>query len=229
MTSPNLRLFLGVKPSLDAIHALTRCASAMRALAAEQGVRARWVAPASYHVTLKFLGWSRPGAVDAIRDAVRAAVGATPRFEIGLRGVGAFPEPGRARVIWAGVVDPAGHLSRLAAIVDETLAGLGYPRDERGFHAHVTLARVRELADVGGLLVPWSEQEFSKTSVSSVTLYESEMKSTGSEYLVRAEMALESGSEGGKRQTRGLKRPHRDSTDVPGRPAPEPEETDDGQ
>ena len=54
-------------------------------------------------------------------------------------GLGAFPSPGSARVLWYGVADPDG---RLAALAGDLTGALGL--DGRGpFRPHVTLARAR--------------------------------------------------------------------------------------
>ena len=82
----------------------------------------------NFHVTLKFLGGIDDARVPSVSDALRAAVGRHARFEIELGGLGAFPSPTRARVLWAGVVSGEGSLAALAATVDVALAALGFPR-----------------------------------------------------------------------------------------------------
>ena len=203
--SDKVRLFVGVRVSMATVEALTDAASAMRAVADGAGAEIRWVSPATYHVTVKFIGWSRREAIDAIRDSLIGAFAGREPFEITTRGVGAFPKPARARVIWAGVREPSGSLEALAAAADEALGALGIERDTRAFHPHVTLGRVKKFADVESVLLPWSEQMFSKTRVDAVTLYESVIKAKGSEYNVLANFALEAASKGSKRQTESLK------------------------
>ena len=62
--------------------------------------------------------------------------------------------------------------------------------EPRRFHAHVTLARLREPREVGDVLLPLSEQVFSITRVDSIHLYESVTKPSGSEYVSIARRAL---------------------------------------
>ena len=57
------------------------------------------------------------------------------------------------------------------------------------------------LADVTAVLAPHAAQIFSETWVESVVLYESVMKSIGSEYSVRAEWPLEGPKKPRKRQS----------------------------
>jgi len=75
--------------------------------------------------------------------------------------------------------------------IDTALADLGFPAETRAYHPHVTLGRLREPKSVESVLEPYSEHLFSKTSVDSVVLYESKLKSTGSEYEIRHEWPLE--------------------------------------
>ena len=102
-----------------------------------------WVAEANLHVTLKFLGQIDDARVEPIAEAIRAVAARTPPFDLEVRGLGAFPTPGRPRVVWVGL-EPAAPLAALAAEVDRMLGALGVARETRPFAAHVTLGRVRE-------------------------------------------------------------------------------------
>lgn len=182
----NLRLFVGVPVSLETVDALSGAAESLARRAHQARVRVRWLAPATYHVTLKFLGWCRAEVVDAVTDAVRDACAGSEPFRFRAERLGAFPSPARATVVWAGVDDRAGRLAALADRLDARLAGLGFPREPRRFHPHVTIGRLREPTDVTEVLLPLSEQVFSETRVSDVTLFESRTKSDGSEYTAVA-------------------------------------------
>lgn len=100
----------------------------------------RWTPAESWHITLVFLG-SVPGPqIAVIEDALAAAAQASNAFRLGIDGtVGRFS----SRVLWAAVQGEAEALGALAGEVQERLAGAGVAIDERGFHAHVTLARAR--------------------------------------------------------------------------------------
>lgn len=199
-----IRLFVGVEISLAAVRELAAAAESLRRKARAAGLRVRWLAPEQYHVTLKFLGWSRPEAVGAIADALVEPIAEVGSFAITGRGQGAFPRADRARVLWAGVDDPAGGLARLAEIVETALEPAGFAREERDFHPHVTLGRIRQPADLGALLGAGSEKMFRESRVGSVTLFESVLKSSGSEYRVRARWGLREAAAAAKRQTESL-------------------------
>jgi 2'-5' RNA ligase len=198
------RLFIGVRVSMATVAALGEARRALIETAAAAGLRIRWAPPASYHVTLQFLGWTRPEAIEAIRDRVGRALATQRGCRVRTVGGGAFPEASRGRVLWAGVEDRTAGLARLAAAIRVETEALGYVPEKRAFHPHVTLGRAKEFADLSGMLVALAEQNFSETSVESVVLFESLMKSSGSEYHERAVWPLEGGSKASKRQTSSL-------------------------
>lgn len=209
---PSLRLFIGARVSLATVRALDDAVGVMRR--AESAVRPRWVAPATYHVTLKFLGWSRPEAVVALRDRVGAALAGVRAVEIECRGLGAFPSADKARVVWAGI-DPAGagRLAEMVERIERATAELGFPREKRAWHGHVTLGRVRTPGDVRGLLEAASEQTYRHSWVDALVLFESQMKKEGSEYTEIASWSLESDSKAPRRHTAAVE--HVETDEVP--------------
>jgi 2'-5' RNA ligase len=196
-----MRLFLGVPVSLATVRALEETALALQSSLGH--LRVRWVAPACYHVTLKFLGWTRPPVVEALRDRIgRDLVGARAG-EIEVRGLGAFPSLHKGRILWAGVNQPGAELlGRLAERVEMASTALGFAAESRRFHPHVTLARWKEPGDLAAAITPHSEQTYRSTWVDSVVLYQSKTKSGGSEYITLASWPLESSSKPYRRHTR---------------------------
>jgi len=126
-------------------------------------------------------------------------------------------------VLWAGVED-GGALARLAQSIGDAMVGLGFAREARAYHPHVTIARLNPRA-IREVVLPMSEQMFGDTKVDAVTLFESETKSTGSVYRevrkIAFKRARNAPPEAEKRQTAALE---------PGLPGREPDEalTDDG-
>jgi RNA 2',3'-cyclic 3'-phosphodiesterase len=196
-----VRLFVGVRISVAAAEAIAKAAERLREASATQGLKPRWVMPTNYHITLKFLGWVHAPLIGALDDSIGEALADAEGFEIESAGIGAFPKPERARILWAGARDPAGRLADLAERVDRAAVKLGFEPEARAFHPHVTIARLKQPGDVGGLLEEVSEQEFRKSAIDSVVLFESEMKSTGSEYRPRAFWQLDRAGSGSRRQT----------------------------
>jgi 2'-5' RNA ligase len=103
----------------------------------------RWADPAGMHLTLSFLGELDDARLaDATAAAIEAAADSQP-FTLRLAGLGSFGPPRAPRVIWAGV---GGDVQRLVEL-QERLAGAlearGFPREQRPFAPHLTLARLK--------------------------------------------------------------------------------------
>lgn len=115
----------------------------------------RWTDPDAWHVTLAFLGWTHPSAVSSIVASMRDVAPTGSAATLSTGGLGAFPSPGRARVLWYGIEDPDGLLAGQSAGLHHALRIEG----SEGFRPHLTLARARReplrLRDaIGGLVAP---------------------------------------------------------------------------
>jgi 2'-5' RNA ligase len=150
-----------------------------------------WVAPQNLHLTLRFLGEIDSAAAAAVEGRL-APPFETPAFEVGLSGLGTFPPAGPPRAIWLAVSGGATALSDLSREVDARLAGLGLPMEERGFHAHLTLGRVKRpvgprLPDV---MAAAGTADAGRCLVDHVTLFESRLSPSGATYCVIATSRL---------------------------------------
>jgi 2'-5' RNA ligase len=101
----------------------------------------RWTAPDALHVTLKFLGEVAAERRSAIEGALQDAVGIAQPFELRLAGIGGFPSLRRARVFWLGARADA-PLLQLQRLIEQRLEPIGFEREARSFHPHVTVGRV---------------------------------------------------------------------------------------
>jgi len=201
--SAGKRLFVGIRVSVPAANALAATAESLQRRAKDARIDIKWVAPANYHVTLKFLGFTREDAIAAVRDALDDALVGVAPLKFRVARLGAFSSLDKASVLWAGVEGTP--LDDVAMRVDQAMAAIGFASEKRAFHAHVTLGRLRETRPVRDLVLPLSEQMFSDTRVDGVTLFESETKSSGSVYRdlhrVSFKTPVDRGLEAEKRQT----------------------------
>ena len=101
---------------------------------------ARWVPSERRHVTIRFLGSVAAGEIDLVRRALGSSASAVAPIQTHLTGLGAFPSPRRARVLWAGVDDRAGRLAGLAMALDGALPP-AFRTETRAFRPHLTVAR----------------------------------------------------------------------------------------
>jgi 2'-5' RNA ligase len=144
----------------------------------------RWVPPTNLHVTMKFLGAIDAPLVTAIRDAIRPIAAKTRTFRARARGLGAFPDLTSPRVLWLGTDAEGGAIDGLAAAIEDALHGIGIAKDKRKFHAHVTLARVKDAGglSLGALFEQVGSSDCGDGPVSEVVVYRSDTKPSGAEY-----------------------------------------------
>lgn len=137
--NPPVRAFIAFELSLDVRKALGDLIGGLARV--RRGVR--WCEPGQTHITLKFFGDLPEATLHSVIDAVTPATVSARPIEVAIRGTGSFGPGDRIRVIWAGVEDPSGDLLRLQGALEEALEPLGFPREGRPFHPHLTLGRVR--------------------------------------------------------------------------------------
>lgn len=171
------RLFLAVELPEDAREKL---AAHLRDGLGGRPLPGRAVAPASWHLTLRFLGGT---PAERRAELVRAMREAHPGGGFALRfgGLGAFPRPARATVLWLGVEEGAERLGALAAVAEDAARRAGFPAEERPFSAHLTLSRIRPAQDVRPLLerVPAFRE---RIPVDAIVLFRSHLGPGGARY-----------------------------------------------
>lgn len=155
--------------------------------------RARWVAADGVHLTLAFLGAVALDRVPAVGEATARAAARHRPLDLVVRGAGTFGRPSSPRVLWLGVDGDLRALASLQRDVTGELEPLGFPRDERAFTPHLTLARARD--DRGDASLATAAErlgrvEAGQAHVTRVLLFESHLGSRGARYEVRVEAPL---------------------------------------
>ena len=111
----------------------------------------RWVPAEHLHVTVAFFAEVADRRLDDLVERLGRAAARRTSFEAAIAGGGAFPNPARARVVWAGLdLDEHGHteLTRLATGARAAASRAGVAVDGQRFRPHVTLARVGQPQEV---------------------------------------------------------------------------------
>lgn len=104
----------------------------------------RWVDVASLHVTLAFLGEIDTSHLEAATQAAASVASGHTSFLLRLASIGAFGSARSPRVIWVGLDGAKARLLALQAALANDLAARGFPREERPFAPHLTLARIKK-------------------------------------------------------------------------------------
>lgn len=174
-----MRTFVAIDLSDAVLAALKTLQKNLRQAFTQTGVegpggRIRWTRPEGIHLTLQFLGEISAHQANAVIAALQAMPPAPP-FEVEVRGLGVFPNPRRARVLWAGVEAPP-PLEALAHLVQQALAPAGFTPEERDFKPHLTLARFDsppKTEPLKALLQENSSAAFGSFTASRFFLYQS--------------------------------------------------------
>jgi 2'-5' RNA ligase len=185
MENESIRTFIAVDMPAESKRALRVLQDSLK-----KGSRApvKWVDPGSIHLTLKFLGATGAGLVPRILEVIAGAVRGVKPFPVELKGLGAFPNLNRARVVWVGL---AGDIEKLAVIqgrIEVGLVPLGFPAEGRAFSPHFTLGRVREQASpderrrLGELIAATTFDAGGRFTVEAVHLIKSQLTREGPIY-----------------------------------------------
>ena len=140
---PMGRLFVGVALTDDA-----RAATAAH-LGPLSPLPGRPAPPNNWHFTLRFLG---PTTALQFERLLHGLSELPKSLSLRLGGLGAFPKTQRANVLWLGLEESSAELVALAALAEESAVAAGFSPEERPFHPHVTLSRLRPPHDLRTLV-----------------------------------------------------------------------------
>jgi 2'-5' RNA ligase len=153
----------------------------------------RWVGAAGMHLTLKFLGEITEEQAARVSSVLETIAPRHRAFDLVLESTGAFP-PGRRspRVLWVGVV-PAPPLLAFQENIEGEMEKLGFPREKRPFHPHLTLGRMKFPARLDLLIQELNKHQgrrFGEMRVEKFTFFQSTLRPSGAEYTVLKEFGL---------------------------------------
>ena len=193
MRPETVRAFLAVELPLEARSAL---AAVVAGLDAARLRHLRTVRPESIHLTIRFLGEVPAAQTAAIAAAVSEPAADWTPFELELGGVGAYPSPGRARVLWVGLAGDLARLIDLHGEVADVLASLGFAREARPYSPHLTVARIGDRASASDrrqavkVLHGLEFQQGLPFSAGSVDLMKSELRREGARHYPLARISF---------------------------------------
>ena len=112
-------------------------------LGAAKDPSVKWVYPGSIHLTLKFMGNVDIEAIPQIANVMEKSIEDTKPFSLTLSELGTFPNARSPRVVWADLKGDIEILSGLQKHLEQSLAAIGFPPENKPFSPHLTLGRVR--------------------------------------------------------------------------------------
>jgi 2'-5' RNA ligase len=154
----------------------------------------KWVRPEAIHLTLKFLGSIRQEDVERISQALAPVLADGESFEVRVLGMGCFPNPRNPRVVWLGVDQGKDALASLQRAIEQKMAELSFPPEDRPFSPHLTLGRVRSPRGRAGLAQALEKHqgvEIGTFQAQEVILFRSELRPSGAVYTKLGEFPLQ--------------------------------------
>ena len=175
-----MRLFVGIhlaKDILEEVNHFIQLSS--RNITSHHGLK--WTRPENLHFTLKFFGEVPHSRLDDVKQALSQAVIHHEPFLLKLGKAGSFPAKGIPRIIWLGVATGESQLVKLAGSIENACFGHGFPKEDKPFSPHLTIARLKEVSPGVKFIEP--EFQFENTMiVEEFSLIESQLYPTGPVY-----------------------------------------------
>jgi RNA 2',3'-cyclic 3'-phosphodiesterase len=173
-----IRSFIAVETPKDVRDGISALQANLKPAA---GSSVRWVANDNLHLTLIFLGEVEENFLNKVKEQLTSAVKTVKSFEANLNGIGAFPSQRSPRIIWIGMDKGKDEAIDLQATVEKPLITIGYKPEDRKFHPHLTVGRVK-----GVIKDPAKIFETNYTSrnfpVKSIVLFKSTLRPEGPVY-----------------------------------------------
>ena len=174
--SDSIRAFISLPVAPDVIKCIVRC---QKELAREAGEVVRWTEEEQIHLTLQFLGNISLTELDEIQTRL---AGIMAPLKLRTQGLGGFPPLRNPRVIWAGLEGDIDELKRVQAAVENATGR----KEERAFHPHLTLGRVREGRRLKLNLDRWKDEDFGAWEARELLLMQSKLSPKGARHSVVA-------------------------------------------
>jgi len=176
------RVFCAIEFPADAAARVSDRINSLRRLVPD--VAASWNREGKFHLTLKFIGEVPKEDVARLSLAAERATARLSAFNLIVAGAGAFPKKGPPKVLWLGIKDPSERLAKLHAQLDLECTREGFTAEERAFHPHLTIARVRSQRGARALATAHQEMGFAavEVAVTELSVIRSELGVKGSKY-----------------------------------------------
>ncbi len=149
-------------------------------------LQGRFAKTESIHLTLQFLGNIEEEQIPGIAQILeQAGMGVAP-IDLKVGRLGVFPHLTHPRVVWIGV-EPIDTLMKLQSKIQQDLAPLGFPKENRDFHPHLTLLRLKSRKNLRQLAqymeTDGPDLRAGVIQAEQIHLYQSILKPQGAEYL----------------------------------------------
>jgi 2'-5' RNA ligase len=187
-----MRVFIAIELPEEIKNALQRLQLRLR----QTGADVKWVAQQNIHLTLKFLGEIDDEKANSLSQAIEDIAKRHSVFTLHIAKLGAFPKRESPRVIWVGIGQGDEQVKKIALALEEKIALLGIPKEERPFSSHITIGRTRSMFNRQNLIQELKKLEDSfaldvkEFLVDKLTLFKSTLTPRGPLYTILKEASL---------------------------------------
>lgn len=188
------RLFTAVVPPPEVVGDLDAFCTPRR----EAEPRLRWTPPEHWHLTTSFLPDVDPGHLDRLVEALADVAERTPPLRLSVVGGGCFPEPRRAKVLFAAIAGDTEELGALARRARNAAVRAGATVDGTRFRPHLTLGRSGRGLDATRLLRVLDAYASPAWTATEHVLIASHLRDRGARYEVLERFALAGGRDAGE-------------------------------
>lgn len=160
------------------------------------GADVRWVEEQNIHLTLKFLGEVNEKTLEKIINIIEEVTKDKNSFSLRVSSLGAFPKPDYPRVIWVGIDEGDKETKEIAKELEEKIADMGIPLENRPFSSHITIGRTRSTLNREKLVqnLRTAAENIGKENltcrVTKITLFKSTLTPRGPIYEALKETSL---------------------------------------
>ncbi len=190
-----IRVFVAVEPSSDVREKISALQHQLKPTLPPMN----WVRLESIHLTLKFLGSVEPSRISQLLSVLESIGKRHKKFSVDVQDLGVFPHVKHPRIFWVGVIEKTHALQELVLEIEAALEPLGFPLEDKPYHPHLTLARIkRENAIVGSALsengILHNDQQLGALPIDRFLLFQSDLDSFGATYTPLGSVQLSGGT-----------------------------------
>ncbi len=148
----------------------------------------KWVKPANWHLTLKFLGDVADKRVNLIKNILTKTLGTSTQFNIQFRGIGAFPVLDYPRVIFINITKGSKKLTEIHNKLETNLTNKGFSPENNEYTPHLTIIRSRKKTNLKQIARKLQKFEKKKYFINvhmkaeKISLIKSKLLPTGPKY-----------------------------------------------
>lgn len=195
----SLRLFIALETPPEITPLISTIRDRLKTCQAD----VKWEPDEKLHATIKFLGETPDRLLPEIVSSIARIAGRYAPLIVRYRRIGCFPNLRDPKVVWVGLEETSGQLEAMQMATEEAMQPMGFERERRRFHPHVTLGRVKGRKALHGLLTMMESVTFESPQaiIEHLSLVRSELKPGGSVYTTLKHIPLRARNQGNPEST----------------------------